>query len=122
MTITAAVPRPDLRLAQGVEIHRRVDDLVRGHERHGRAAGNDREQIVPAAADAAAMLVDEFAEGKRHRLLHVAGLVHVAGHAEQLGAGVVLGAEAREPGRAAAQDGAGATAIDSTLFTVVGQP
>ena len=40
-------------------------------------------------------------------LLDVAGLVDVARDAEQLGAGVVLAAEAGEPGAAAAQDGAG---------------
>ena len=68
------------------------------------------------------MLVDQLAEGEAHRLFDVAGLVHVARDAEQLGAGIVRAADAGEPRRAAAQDRAGTTAIDSTLLTVVGQP
>ena len=51
--------------------------------------------------------VDQLAEGQAHRLLHVAGLVHVAGDAEELGADVVRAADAGEPGCAAAQDRAG---------------
>src|SRR3546814_10681810 len=36
---------------QPVEIHRRVHDLGGGHQRHRRSAGDDRKQIVPAAAN-----------------------------------------------------------------------
>jgi hypothetical protein len=51
------------------------------------------------------MALDQFAQGNAHLLFHVARPVHVAGDAEELGAGVVGAADAREPGRAAAQNG-----------------
>ena len=106
MTITAAVPRPDFTLAQRVEIHRAGRRRSgRRDQRHRRAAGDDRQQIVPAAAHAAGMLLDQLAERDAHLLFDVARLVHVAGDAEQLGAGVVRAADAGEPRRAAAQDG-----------------
>ena len=105
MTITAAVPRPDFSFRRLSKSIGQSIDLVGRDAAHRRAAGNDRQEIVPAAAHAAAMLVDQLAERDPHRLLDIAGLVHVAGNAEQLGAGVVRLAEAREPGRAAAQDG-----------------
>jgi hypothetical protein len=56
-----------------------------------------------------------------HRLLDVAGLVHVAGDAEELGAGVVL--RPRPANQAAPRRRiVGTTAMVSTLLTVVGQP
>ena len=76
-----------------------------GTSAHRRAAGNNGEQIVPAAADAAGVRLDQLAERDRHRLFDVAGLVDVAGDAEELGARVVGRAEARKPRGAAAQDG-----------------
>ena len=76
-----------------------------GMHRHRRAARDDRQQIVPAAAHAAGMLLDQLLQRDAHLLLDVAGLVHVAGDAEQLGAGVLRPAERREPGGAAPQDG-----------------
>ena len=107
MTITAAVPRPELQLAEAVEIHRHVSMICSaGTHAHRRAAGDDREQIVPAAAHAAGNACRSArATGCRHRLFDIARLVDVAGDAEQLGAGVVRAADAGEPGRAAAQDG-----------------
>ncbi len=48
--------------AQAVEIHRRSMICSAGDQRHRRAAGDDRQQIVPAAADAAAVLFDQLAE------------------------------------------------------------
>ena len=104
ITITAAVPSADFMLAAAVEIHQQVIALVRRDERHRRAAGNDREQIVPAAAHAAGMGLDQLAQRNAHRLFDVAGLLHVAGNAEQLGAGIVRPADAGEPGGAAPQD------------------
>ena len=80
------------------------------------------EQIVPAAADAAACVVDQLAERDAHRLFDIAGLVDMAGDAEELGADIVRDGRAREPGRAAAQDGPGRRRSTSTLLTVVGQP
>ena len=81
MTMTAAVPRPEPTLAQAVEIHRAIDNVARRNVGHRCAARNDGKQIVPAAADAAAMLVDQFAEGDAHRLFDRARLVDVAGDA-----------------------------------------
>ena len=78
---------------------------ARRDERHRRAAGDDGEEIVPAAADAAGMLVDQLAERDAHRFLDHAGLFTWPLDLEQLGAGIVLAPEALEPGRAAAQDG-----------------
>jgi len=50
------------------------------------------------------MGVDQLAEGDAHLLFHHAGALHVAGDAEQLGAGVVGLAQRGEPAPAAAQD------------------
>ena len=50
---------------QPVEVHRRVHDLGRRHQRHRRSARDHRQQIVPAAADAAGMAVDQLAEADR---------------------------------------------------------
>ena len=62
---------------------------VRGHQRHRRAAGDHGLQIVQAAAHAAAMLLDQLAEGDAHLLFDIARLVHMAGDAKQLRARVV---------------------------------
>ena len=91
-------------LAEAVEIHRRIDDLLGRHHAHRRAAGDDGLEIVPAAADAAAMLLDQLAERNAHRLFDVAGPLDMAGDAKQLGADIVGPADAGEPGRAAPQD------------------
>ena len=53
------------------------------------------------------MTVDQLPEGNAQLLLDVARLVDVPGDAEELGAGVVLAAQAREPRAAPAQDRAG---------------
>ena len=55
MTITAAVPRPELSLRERIEIHDEVVAQRRRQAAHRGAARDDREQIVPAAADAAGM-------------------------------------------------------------------
>ena len=68
--------------AQGVEIHVRIHDLLSRHAGHGGATGDDREQVVPTATDAAAMRVDKLTEGDAHRFLDVAGRVHMPGNAE----------------------------------------
>ena len=75
-------------LRERVEIHRRVDDLLGGNHPHRGATGNDRLEVVPAAADAAAMLVDELSERQPKRLFDIAGRVDVAGDAEDARAGV----------------------------------
>src|SRR5208282_4654681 len=68
-------------LGERVEIHRAVDDLRGGNQADRRAARDDGEQIVPAAANAAGVLVDQLAEWDRHRLFDVAGVVDVPGNA-----------------------------------------
>ena len=71
-----------LQIAQAIKIHRRVDDLFGRHQRHRGAAGDDGEQIVPAAADAAAMRVDQLAERQAHGFFNDAWLVHMAADLE----------------------------------------
>ncbi len=62
------------------------------------------EQIVPAAAHAAGMRLDQFAQRDAHRLFDIAWPQNVAGNAIKFCAGVVLAADAGEPGGAAAHD------------------
>ena len=113
---------PTCRFAQRVEIHRRVDDLRRaGTQRHRRAAGNDGQQIVPAAAHAAAMRVDQFAEGKPIASSTLHGLFTWPEMQNSLVPALFL-APKPENHAAPRRRMVGATAIDSTLFTVVGQP
>ncbi len=92
-------------IAQTVEIHRRFHDLVRRHQRHRRTTRDHRQQIVPPAADAAAMRVDQFTERQAHGFFHHAGPVHMAADLEQLGAFILGPTDGGEPFRATAQDG-----------------
>src|SRR5690606_41921037 len=89
---------------QSVEIHGRVHDLRGRDERNRRTARDHGEQIVPAAADAAAMGIDEFTKSDAHLLLDNARLVHMAADLEELGALVVLASEALQPSRTAPQN------------------
>src|SRR5215831_19237269 len=88
-------------LPGAVEIHEQMLAVAGRDQRHGGAAGNDREQVVPAAAHAAAMGVEQLPQRHSHGVFDGAGFLHVAGNAEQLGAGVVRPADAGEPGAAA---------------------
>src|SRR5665213_2791613 len=90
--------------SEAVEIHRAIDDLLGRHHAHRGAAGNDSLEIAPAAADAAAMPLDQFAERDPHRLFDVAGTLDMAGDTEQLGADIVGPADAGEPCRTPPQD------------------
>src|SRR5690606_22104143 len=56
-------------LAQPVEIDDGVLDLLTRHAGHRSPAGNDGQQIVPAAAHAAAMLFDDVLEALAHGFL-----------------------------------------------------
>ena len=93
-------------VAAAVEIHQQRVGLIGAgrNQRHRRAARNDREQIVPAAAHAAGMAIDQFAQRNAHGLFDIARPLDMAGNAIELGAGVVLPADAGEPGRAAPHD------------------
>src|SRR5690606_33659869 len=93
-----------LRLAQAVEVHEQVAAHLGRKARHRRTAGNDRKKVVPAAAHAACMAVEQFAERDPHLILDAAPRAHVTGDAEQLGAGVVGPPQTGEPGRAAPED------------------
>ena len=67
-----------LHIAQRVKVHEDgVADLL-GNHRHGRTARNDRLQISPAAAYAAAMLFDQRLQRDRHLFFNVARPLDVA--------------------------------------------
>ena len=51
------------------------------------------------------MGIDQVSEGDRHLFFDVTRLVHVAGNAEQLGAGIVRTTETGKPTRAATKNG-----------------
>src|SRR5690606_38921833 len=87
-----------------VEVHRRVHDLRRRDQRNRGAAGDHCQQVVPPAANAAAMLLDQFLKRDAHRFFDDAGPLDVPANLEELGPLVVLAPEAREPARTAAQD------------------
>src|SRR5665213_3535783 len=90
---------------EAVEIHQhRVADGF-GNQGHRSTARNHRQKIVPATAHAAGVLLDQFAQRNAHLVFHIAGLVHMARNAEDLGAGIVGPANAGKPISAAAQDG-----------------
>ncbi len=92
-------------VAQAVEVHEHgIADRL-GQHRHRRTPGDDRQQIVPAAAHAAGMPLDQFFQRNAHFLFDIARPLHMAGDAEDLGAAVLGPAETGEPGGATAQDG-----------------
>src|SRR5208337_197500 len=72
--------------------------------RHRRSARNDRQEVIPTAAHAAAMLVDQLAQRDAHFLFNIAGLIHMAGDAEEFRAGVVRPAKLGEPLTAAPEN------------------
>src|SRR6202158_1161680 len=90
--------------SQAVEIHRCIDNLFRRHHPHRRTAGDHRLEIIPAAADAAAMTLDQLPEWNPHCLFDVAGTLDMAGDAEQFGADIVGPADRGEPRRAPPQN------------------
>ena len=66
---------------------------------------DDCQQVIPAAAYATSMLLNQLPHRDAKLLLHSHRVVDMPADAEQLGAGIVLAAEAREPLRAPPQDG-----------------
>src|SRR5579862_1156089 len=89
---------------EAVEIHQHLVADRRGQAWRRRAARDHRHQIVPTAAHAASMALDEFPHRDRHFLFDVARALDVARDAEDLGAGVARPADAGEPRGAALQD------------------
>src|SRR5580704_919903 len=90
-------PKPTLDSDQAVEIHQhRLADRFR-YDRHRRTARNDGEQIVPAAAHAAAVSLDQLAQWYAHCLFDIARRVHMAGKAIDLGARVAGPADIGKP-------------------------
>src|SRR3990167_1728156 len=95
---------PRAHVAQRIEIHQHiVADFLR-QQRHRGAARNDGFQILPPAADSAAVRADKRLQGDRHRLFDIARTIDVTGNAKDLGAGVVRPSEPGEPFGAATQD------------------
>src|ERR1019366_10628644 len=83
-----------------------VADRFREH-RHRGAAGDHRQQIVPAAAHPAGVFIDQFAHWNAELFLDIARLVHMSGDAEYFRTRVVLPSERAEPGGTATHDGGG---------------
>mmetsp|Transcript_29325 Transcript_29325/g.50220 ORF Transcript_29325/g.50220 Transcript_29325/m.50220 type:complete len:387 (+) Transcript_29325:480-1640(+) len=88
-----------------VKVHQSLVAVVLGQDRHGRTAGDDAEQVVPPADDPLAVLLEQLLHGDGHLLLDGDRVVDVARDAEELGASVVLPAEASEPLGTAPKDG-----------------
>src|SRR4029077_6765941 len=76
----------------------------RGPQPPRRPAGHHRLEIIPAAADAAAMPLDQLAEWNPHRLFDVAGPLDMTGNTKQLGTDVVGPADGGKPRGSAPQD------------------
>ena len=64
---------------------------------HRTSTGDDTKQVIPSADNATAVLLDQLLERDTHFLFDDAGVVDVAGDAEELGALVSLTSKAGEP-------------------------
>ena len=82
-----------LRVLEGVEVHELVIADVSREDRGGRTTRDDSLEVVPAANDTTAVLVNELAERDRHLLLDGAGVVDVTRDTEELSTGVALATE-----------------------------
>ena len=106
-----------------VEIHRSASShLMRRNERHRRAAGDDRQQIVPAAAHAAAMRLDQLAEAECPSPLRRCRAARRGRRCRTAWCRCCSAGRCRRTRRAPRRRMSGTTAMISTLFTVVGQP
>jgi hypothetical protein len=94
-----------LRVLESVEVHELVVADVLGKNGSRRTTGDDGLEVVPAADDTAAVLVDELTERNRHLLLDGTGVVDVARNGKELGTLVALTAEACEPATSTTADG-----------------
>ena len=95
---------PGLRVLERVEVHELLVARLLGQDGSRGTPRDDGFEVVPSATHPAAVLLDELAERDRHLFLDGAGVIDVAGDAEELGPGVAFAAERAEPGRTAAAD------------------
>ncbi len=91
-------------VAHAVKVHDGIHHVFALDDRARCTAGNNRQQIVPAAANAAAVLFDQITERNAEAFFDDARRVHMARNLEQLGADIVRASDGREPGRATTQD------------------
>merc|ERR1719204_2939989 len=100
-------PETCLLCHQVVKVHQNFVTNRLGDEGGGAASRDGTEQVVPAADHSAAVALDQLLQGDAHLLLHRAGVVHVAGDVEKLGAGVPGATHAGEPVSSPPADGGG---------------
>lgn len=93
-----------LRVLECVEVHELVVANLPRENGSGGTTGNDSLEVIPAANDTTAVLVNKLAERDRHLLLDSAGIVDVARDTEELGTRVALATERVEPVGTAAND------------------
>jgi hypothetical protein len=93
-----------LRVLECVEVHKLVVTDLPGKNGSGRTTRDDSLEVVPAADDTTAVLVNELAERDRHLLLDGARVVDVTRDTEKLGASVTLATELVEPVGTTAND------------------
>ena len=98
----AAGPHDRTDLGEALEVNLRVKELGRD-DAAGRTAGLSSLELV-TATDAAADVKDDLAEGRSHRNLDEARVVHLARKSEHLGALRRLGADLVEPVSALVDD------------------
>src|SRR5215217_1455039 len=100
----AAGAERGLLLAHAVKVHDGIHHVFAAHDWARSTTRNDGEEIVPAAADAAAMLFNDVLERFAQGFLEGRRLVHMARDHEQLGADIVRTADGIEPGAGATED------------------
>merc|ERR1719167_1434726 len=82
---------------QVVKVHKNFVTNLLGNEGSRTATRDHTEQVVPASNDAATVNFNQLFEGDAHLLLHSAGVVHVAGDVEKLGARVASATHTSKP-------------------------
>ena len=105
MTMTPAVPRPVLCSRSASKSIRTVSHTSFGISGVEEPPGITQSRLSQPPRTPPACRSISSRSGIAHLLLHVAGLLHMALDAEDLGARVLRPPEAREPGGAAPQDG-----------------
>ena len=122
ITITAAVPRPLFSSLSAVEVHQRGLGLLRRDHGHRGAAGDHRLQVAPAAAHAAAVLLQELLQRGCSWPLRRCRDFSTWPEIDITLVPVLFGRPKPANQPAPRRRIVPTTAIDSTLFTVVGHP